>query len=231
MVTKDPDLSHLNWSIERLRQQDHPVKELIVVDSSSPKLSVEADDLPVRVIHQPDAGIGEARHVGIQQAQSKYIVEMDEDAIFLNDDYLSDAVGRVESSRHVTAAGGVALPLRGNIEGRLWSVADRLNPSTLSTHYMVFPRAVCTSGREQRCYTVSARGEDIKVRDRLNDAGRIVRMYDQPVLKDMPTDRQASTRNAITAALIGGIISGIGANIADRFVRRTLTEVEDELEN
>lgn len=223
--TLDPDPGRLSWTLERLASQEHPIKEAILVDSTRPTIHADVDGLPVRTIRFR-GGPEEARAKGVEEARTPYIVELNEDSVFLNDDYVSEAVARVETRPGVSAAGGVTIPMRGNTEGQLIAAAERMNPSTLSTHNLVYPRAYVQSGRGEEDYPTGGNFSGRAVRQTLGQNGRVERMYNQPVMTDLPTGQQETSRNTIVAALLGGIISGVGSNIARRLVSHVGEEIE-----
>jgi len=223
MITKDPDPETMAWSLSRLAEQDYPVSEAIVVDSSPtpPKVSIEG--INERVIHAPEAGNGEAREIGLSEARGDYILEMDEDAVLVRDDYLSQAVDELTDDR-VAATGGVALPLRDNLSGHAVAMLDRVNPTALGTHYMVYPRTSALPGVEEEFYGRGNRGEDISARGRLKEMGEVRRMPNQAVLKDLPTTRQSGAGSGI----IGGIIAGfVTAAVQERVTEWAQLVLED----
>lgn len=223
MPVHDPNLEHMAWTLDALENQDYPIRELIVIDSSPGAVNVEMDSIPTKVLRAPDAGIADARELGIQNATGDYIVELDEDAVMLREDYITQAVESIQTDG-TSAAGGVVIPIRGNVEGRAIAFADRFNPSSLGTHNLVYPRTMCLRQGESMCHPMANRGEDITLRRELQQYGRIHRMNDQGILKDLPTTRQELSRNAIVGTIIGGVIAGIGSAIAERIV----AEIQEE---
>lgn len=230
MPVHDPSVKHMAWTLDRLEEQDYPIKELIVVDSSDVPVDVEMDQIPTQVIRAPDAGISDARELGIQRATGEYIVELDEDAVMLRDDYISSALRELQRDG-VTGSGGVVIPIRGNVEGKAIALADRFNPTDLGTHNLVYPRRLCLEkDNASLCHPMPNRGEDITLRKELRKWGKIRRMNDQGILKDLPTTRQELSRNAILGTILGGVIAGVGSSIAERIVAEIQEEGQEALE-
>lgn len=227
MVVRDPDPKHMAWSLSRLPEQNYPVEEVIVVDSSEEPVEAEVEEIPTRVIHAPDMGIGDARQKGIQVASGDFILEMDEDAVLVRDDYIASAILRGSQSGSA-AAGGVVLPIRGNLEGHGIALLDRLNPTTLGTHNMVFPRRLCVEDGTDQCYLLPNRGEDRTLRKHLAHHGRIERMHDQAVLKDLPTTRQETARNLLSTIVVGAV-AGTVSSIVTAYVGKQLRDAGVDL--
>lgn len=207
---KDPDRHWLAWTLDSLNKQTEPVKEAIIVDSSEAPVSVSVDGLSTWVMHRPGTGIGEARRFGVRAASTEYVIEMDEDAVLLRDDYLARAIAELQKD-DVAAAGGVVFPIRGNTVGKAISLADRFNPSDLGTHYLVYRTM---QKRDGDLYPVRHRGEDITVREELRDSGQISRMTDQGVLKDLPTDRQQMGTDGLFT-ILSGAAAGVFASVVE----------------
>jgi len=150
-------------------------------------------------------------------ASGDYIIDMDEDAVFLRDDYVSTALEKLQDAENA-AAGGAVYPIRGNKEGKAIAFADRFNPFDLGTHNLVSPRRLCSGENAEVCFPMDGRGEDLTIRRQVRRRGNIVRMSDQPILKDLPTTRQEDTRNTLLGTIAGGVIAGIGSSIAARIV-------------
>lgn len=80
--------SYLGEAVESVLSQDYRNLELILVDDGSTDSSgqmcdqIASEDARVRVIHQPNAGLGAARNTGIAAAHGKYLAFVD------SDDYL-----------------------------------------------------------------------------------------------------------------------------------------------
>jgi len=200
---KNPEIETLAWTLDRLAEQTHPPMEAVIVDSSSPPIDAEVDSYPVRVLNRPNMGIGEARREGIRYARGDHVLHMDEDAVLLRDDYIESALASIQSP-DVAAAGGVVYPLRETAEGKTIALLDRFNPTTMGTHYLLHPKALCSGGR---CSPVDGRGEDIPHRRQVSRFGRTERMTEQGVLKDLPTTRQRIARDILVAS-VSGVVSG-----------------------
>lgn len=219
---RNPNPAHLAWTLDSLAEQTHPPDEVIAVDASPEPVDVNHERLETKVYNQPDMGIGDAREFGLEKASGEYIVEMDEDAILVNDNYIQR--GLEELSRDgVAGAGGVLLPLTEKPTAKLVAALDRVNPSDLGTHYLMYPRALCMAGGEDGCYPVPGRGEDRTVRERLRQFGDISRMHDQPVMKDVPTTRQESGLRTIGAS----IAAGVATSIVTSWVREALSDASE----
>lgn len=220
IVVKDPNVEHLVWTLDALSEQSYPIEEVIIVDSSETPLDATVDGIDTRVIHAPETGIAAARKLGAREARSDYVVDMDEDAVFMSTDYVSQAIEALEHEPRTVAAGGVVLPIRDNRGGHAIALADRYNPSALGTHNMVYPRAVCSEEAEEVCFPMENRGEDVSLRKRLLDFGDIQRMNDQVVLKDLPTTRQAEARNTILWTVLGGALTSIATEVVRAVINR-----------
>lgn len=220
LVVKDPDVEHLVWTLDALSEQDYPIEEVIIVDSSATPLEANVDDIETRIIHAPETGIAAARKLGARESTADYIIDMDEDAVLMRPDYVSQAIELLEHDPRTVAAGGVVLPIRDNREGHAIALADRYNPSALGTHNMVYPRAVCSADAEEMCFPMENRGEDVTIRKRLMDFGEIRRMNDQVVLKDLPTTRQTDARNTVLWTVLGGALTSIATEIVRASINR-----------
>lgn len=216
---KDPNPRRLAQTLDRLNQQTVPVKEAIVVDSSERPVDVYVDGMPTWVMHAPNAGIAEAREMGMSAVGTEYVVEMDEDAAFLSDKYLERAIEELQDE-DVSAAGGVVFPARGNTYGKMIAFADRFNPSDLGTHYLVYP---ANRKLDSELYPMDHRGEDLTVRSELRREGRIERMTDQAALKDLPTTRQKGLRDTVVTAIVGAV-AGAAVSAAEAAIREELQD-------
>lgn len=222
ITTHNPDPEFLVRTLDGLADQDYPIEEVVIADSSDPPVTAKVDGIPTRIVRPPARGIATGRREALTNASSDYVLELDEDAVLLKPDYVSRAVEILESKQGASAAGGVVLPMRDNREGHAIALLDRYNPSDLGTHNMVFPRAACEGGEGDICYPMGHRGEDVTLRDRLRQFGRIERMDDQPILKDLPTTRQRAGRNTVLWSLLGGVLSSVATSIITPLVKRVL---------
>lgn len=215
--TKDPDEGHLRWTLQSLCEQSHPPEEVLIVDSSDPPLQVEeaTGPFPVRVVHRPGLGLGEARRVGMREAQTPLVIHLDEDAVLLNQDHLRRAAQDVER-RGISAVGGVVRPIRGNVGGEVFAILDRFNPSPLAGHYLLHPTYMCDD--DSRCFSTRDRGEDITHRQELREFGTIARDTRLVVLKDMPTERQEGFRDVIFSSAVSAAGTVFGSMVAE-FIR------------
>jgi glycosyltransferase involved in cell wall biosynthesis len=224
--TKDPDVKHLTWTLDSLADQDYPNKEVVIVDASAEPLSATVEGVPTTVLHEPEMGIAEATETGMRAASGEYIMPMDEDTVFISRDYISRAMEELQNPS-VSGAGGVVFPIRGNAEGRMIAALDRVNPSSLGTHTILFPRIVCLDENGDLCNPMANRGEDRSLRKQLREYGEIRRMDDQAVLKDLPTTRQKSARNTIVGSILGGVVT----SLLTSYITSALTDIgEDALE-
>lgn len=219
---RDPNPAHLAWTLDSLAEQTRPPDEVIAVDASPEPVDVNHEELNTKVYNQPDMGIGDAREFGLEKASGEYIVEMDEDAILVADNYIQRGMEELSRDR-VAGAGGVLLPLTEKPTAKLVAALDRVNPSDLGTHYLIYPRALCMAGGEEGCYPVPGRGEDRTVRERLRQFGDISRMHDQPVMKDVPTTRQENGLKTIGAS----ILAGVATSFATSLIRDALADVQE----
>lgn len=223
LTVRNPNPSHLAWTLDSLAEQTVPPDEVVAVDASPEPVYIGHDSLNTKTFSRPDMGIGDAREFGLEKASGDYIVEMDEDAVLVEENYIQR--GLEELSRDgVSGAGGVLLPLTEKPTAKMVAALDRVNPSDLGTHYLMYPRALCLSGGSEGCYPVPGRGEDRTVRERLRQFGDISRMYDQPVMKDVPTTRQENGLKTIAAS----IAAGVATSFATSLIRRGLTDAKDE---
>jgi glycosyltransferase involved in cell wall biosynthesis len=79
-------------AIRSVLVQTHPVREIIVVDDGSrdaTRAVVQEFGVPVRYIHQVNAGVSAARNHGIREAVGEWIAFLDAD-----DEWLPDKLGR-----------------------------------------------------------------------------------------------------------------------------------------
>lgn len=216
----EPDPNALALTLDSVARQDFPVEEVIIVDDSDETVDAEVEDTPVRVIPGEGVGQGRARQIGIEEASGEYIVHLDEDAVMLNESYISSGIATIESNDGAVASGGTVLPLHGNVQGDMIAVMDRLNPSTLGTHHLIHEKRLCANGGSEACFPVERRGEDITHRNALKERGGIIRMYDQPVMKDLPTQRQEKGINTILLSVAGGVLSGLVTSAVERGITR-----------
>lgn len=219
LVAKDPDIDVLARTLSSLADQDYPIKEVIIVDGSEQPLEADVEGIQTRVIPAEPKGQGHARRVGLSEATGDYIVEMDEDTIFRNRDYISSAIQRLEAT-NASAVGGRWEPIDGNAAGELVAALDWVNPHRVRTHNLVYPRQLCTDRSGEVCYPMDGRGEDLTVRDRLQQFGPIVRMNDQVVGRDLPTTRQSVGGRTLGASIAAGIVTGLATSAAERGLRR-----------
>jgi len=211
LTVKDPNPSYLAWTMDRLAEQNKPPDEVIVVDASEPPVEVDHSELNTRVVREPGLGIGDARQLGVENANTDYVMEMDADAILIRDDYTERAIEEL-SRPEVSGAGGVLLPMTEKPTAKMVASLDRLNPSDLGTHYLMYPRANCITDGGDQCYPVPNRGEDRTVRQTLRQFGEISRMRDQPVMKDVPTTRQQKGLKTIGASVAAGVFTSIATS-------------------
>jgi|APHM01.1.fsa_nt_gi Glycosyltransferases, probably involved in cell wall biogenesis len=210
----DPNPEYLARTLDSIGKQSQPVEEVVIMDSSPVPLDAESDEVPVRVVHVPEAGIGEARRQGMQQASTDLVSHMDEDAVLLDSDYFSRAVGELQDP-DVAGVGGTVFPIEGNPFGRGIALADRFNPTSLGTHHLVHDRRLCGDGKCVR--PGMDRGEDATIRQQLQSVGELRRMDDQAALKDLPTTRQERGGEIMTA-----VLSAIVSSVASAAVAETL---------
>jgi glycosyltransferase involved in cell wall biosynthesis len=74
--------SSLNLLIEALRLQEYPAEliEIFVIDDGSePPAQIDAGQLNVRILRQPQAGPASARNAGIRAASSEFLLLTDDD--------------------------------------------------------------------------------------------------------------------------------------------------------
>lgn len=218
----DPNAQYLAETINSVSRQDYPVKEVLLVDASQSPVEVNSD-VPVRVLHKPGLGIGASRREGVKEADTKYVAHLDEDAVLLDRDYFSEAVGLIQKPG-VSAAGGTVFPIRGNSFGRAIAVLDRLNPSDLGTHYLVHEVQQTPGGAG--IPVGMGRGEDITIRRQLKQFGQVERMSDKGALKDLPTSRQSAVRDLLVSTASGAL-----AGVLTSFVQDRLRGIQKEFVN
>jgi len=87
---------YLNKCFESLERQTTDSVEYIIVDDGSEKVTADACDLfasrcqNVFVVHQENLGLAGARNTGLAIAQGEYIVFLDSDDWFLNENVLAE---------------------------------------------------------------------------------------------------------------------------------------------
>jgi len=215
IVTRDPNLTHLAWTLSRLADQDYPIEEAIIVDSSEDAIEVEVEGVPTRIVQMAPEGISAARRRGVRESTADIVIQMDEDAVFLRDDYVRRAVEHLADPT-VSAVGGVVVPIRGNVNGDIIAGLDRINPSALGTHTLVHERAYCLDEGGDVCFPMADRGEDVSLRERLQQFGTIRRMADQAVLKDLPTNRQSLAQQVVVGTIVGSLTGALTGIVRDR---------------
>jgi CDP-glycerol glycerophosphotransferase len=104
--------SYLSEAVESVLSQDYRNLELILVDDGSSDSSgqmcdkIATQDARVRVIHQPNAGLGAARNSGIAVARGKYLAFVDSDDYLLPKAY-SQMIGALSTSGSDIVTGNV----------------------------------------------------------------------------------------------------------------------------
>lgn len=80
--------THLRQAIESAISQGHPNVEVVVVDDGSTDASpsiLSSFGSTIRVVRQPNAGVGAARNVGIAKAKGEFVAFLDQDDWWKNE--------------------------------------------------------------------------------------------------------------------------------------------------
>jgi glycosyltransferase involved in cell wall biosynthesis len=226
MVTRNPDPNTMAWTLSRLADQDHPPKEIIIIDSSDTPLRADVEGIPTNVVYSPEDGISAARRRGVQMASGDYVLHVDEDSVYQRDDYISTALERVKQP-NVSAAGGVVIPLRKNIDGEAFALAERAIPTPFTTHNLLHRREYLSGEALDLAFPDRDRSEDIPHRRLLKKIGRVERMEDQAVVKDLPTTRQRILEEISLGAIIGGVVTGLVTTSVQRVLNWAADEAEE----
>ena len=79
--------AHIEETVRSVLNQTYPQVEAVVVNDGSPDKLVDVvqaiDDPRVRLLHQPNRGVAEARNHGIREAQGAFIGLLDSDDVWL----------------------------------------------------------------------------------------------------------------------------------------------------
>lgn len=228
VISKDPNESHMAMTINSLANQDQPPAEVIFVDSTSHQHALKnmggcalctqalkeaiqnLKDAGTTVVyaHNPSAGLGEARDIGIKNATQPAIWHLDEDAVITDTDWTTKVLKQLDQ-KGVVAVGGNVAPLRDNGVGKVFASLDAATQFVPGGWYITHPKALCTG--DACVWPGQHRGEDKTLRNHLSQRGTLVR--DQTLLakKDLPTNRQHSLLKTVVGAS-GGAVSGILAS-------------------
>jgi glycosyltransferase involved in cell wall biosynthesis len=205
LVTKNPNIEWLRDTVASLQDQSRPPNRIIVIDASeNPPRSVRG----VKVVHEPGLGIAEARRRGVRLADRGYVIHLDEDCVLRNPDHIKIGIETLQQEG-VSAVGGVVVPIRGNAEGKLVASLSNRTPFDLCTFHLMHHTDICPDG--EACFPIElqGRGEDLPLRNRLRESGRIERRNDLVIEKDIPTTRQSGVRNVVVGAVASGIASAV----------------------
>lgn len=92
---------YLKECVESVQKQTYKNIEIILVDDGSPDKSSElCDDMKrldkrIKVIHKPNGGLSDARNVGVQNSTGNYIIFLDGDDFWDDDEAIKRLVERV----------------------------------------------------------------------------------------------------------------------------------------
>ena len=164
----------LTEAVESVLAQDHEIELVIVDDGSTDGTSELADRLAtrderVRVVHQANAGPGEARNVGLRAARHRLVANHDSDDLMLPD-RVSRQVAAIAAERDAGAVLSMARVVR--IEGTAPPVHvlrrfGKIEQAALCTMLLDRERALAVGG-----YAPDLRiGEDTELLIRLHEAG------------------------------------------------------------
>ena len=103
---------YLSDCLRSILDQSHPELEVVIVDDGSTDTTGEiadriaAGDSRVRVIHQPNAGLGAARNEGVRRSTGTYLAFADSDDLVVDGAYAA-LVGSLERTGSDVAIGAV----------------------------------------------------------------------------------------------------------------------------
>lgn len=100
--------------LERLRRQDHPSFEILIIEQSTrrePELfarvqAVMAEDPRIRLELHPPLGVGGARNVGMRSARGDVVLIIDDDDLPASDDWVSRHLRNFDDPRCIAVHGG-----------------------------------------------------------------------------------------------------------------------------
>jgi GT2 family glycosyltransferase len=135
--------------LESVRNIDYPSYEIIVVDNASTDNSVESirKKFPeVKIIqNETNLGFAEGNNVGIREANSHYVMLLNDDAV-VGKNILKDLTAAIEERKNIGMAGPTILYY--NDPDRIWFAGGRVNLfGYLSNWGKGLARGSCSSAR------------------------------------------------------------------------------------
>ena len=135
--------------LESVRNIDYPSYEIIVVDNASTDNSVESirKKFPeVKIIrNESNLGFAEGNNVGIREANSHYVMLLNDDAV-VGKNILKDLTAAIEERRNIGMAGPMILYYHD--PDRIWSAGGRLSLFGFASHWgKGLARGSCSSAR------------------------------------------------------------------------------------
>lgn len=239
IVTRDPNPVHVGSTLRSLADQERPPAEVLVVDSTPGGHFLNVDSecalctqyvegalervgeagSKTKRVYSETAGVGEARHLGIQESGQPAVWHLDEDSVIATPEWTRRALKRIDNP-DVAAVGGNVAPIRDNLDGRALGALDAATQFNPGGWYLTHPRAYCTG--DACVWPGQDRGEDRTLREELRQHGALVRDPELLAEKDLPTTRQRSLRNVVAGTAGGAIAGAVASRALDAFTGRVL---------
>jgi len=221
--------------LRSIRDQSFRDYEIIVVDGGSTDGTVEiADRYADRVISAPGSSIGEARWIGIQEAQGEIIVSTDADT--LHPRFWLDRLTRHFKDPDVVAVGGAVYP--SNPSEMTLAYTAGLNTVANSLHWFIGSNMAFRKEAFIRAggYPLLIKGEDWSLSARLANYGRTVYDPEAYVWTDIPVSRQVEFAAiagsagllSLGLALENPFLAGLGVGFLGTEVATALVEWPDD---
>jgi len=222
-------------SLCSIRNQSFRDFEVIVVDGGSTDRTVEiAKEYADKVVLAPGSKIGEARLIGVKEAQGNIIVSTDADTIHpLN--WLENLVRHFEDPK-VVAVGGAIYPL--NPSETTLAYTAGLNTIANALHWFIGSNMAFRKDIFEKAggYPLLIKGEDWSLSARLAKYGKTVYDPEAYVWTEIPVNRQvefaalAGSTGVLTlgAVLDEPFLAGLGVGFLGTEVATALIEWPDD---
>lgn len=134
VIASNRDSAYLPEAVASVRQQSHPVEEIILVgDGAGQRLAERAQQLGIRYIAQPASGVSIARNRGTAAARGEFIAYLDDDDVWHPDRInLQLEALREHPAALAASCGGWYLDGQGNAFGAPWPAPPASRESMLS---------------------------------------------------------------------------------------------------
>jgi len=221
--------------LRSLRNQSFRDFEIIVVDGGSTDRTVEiAKGYADKVILAPGSKIGEARSVGVKEAQGNIIVSTDADTLH-PPEWLGNLVRHFEDPE-VAAVGGAIYPL--NLSETTLAYTAGLNTVANALHWFIGSNMAFRKDIFEKAggYLLLIKGEDWNLSARLAKYGRTIYDPEAYIWTEIPINRQvefatlAGSAGILTLGVVldEPFLAGLGVGFLGTEVATALIEWPDD---